>query len=1553
MKKVGLFFLITVVINLKNANAQISNRSLFPTPNASAIQQYGQVPVNYFNGLPSIDVPITDFKSGELTIPVSISYHAGSIKPGDKSSWVGQSWSLNAGGVISRVINDLPDEFINFRKAYSEASNSVPHYQAIENNKYGYFYNYSHLNGSDWITTKLQTEYQTLFPNQVVLNQQQYEALVNRKDKAADEFSFNFLGISGSMFLGNDGIWKFKTKADVGNFNVEVVTGPYIVQDPRCTSSGSTVYNCLTKFILTASDGTKYFFGADTMVNFSATKRRYGLPTGVFTQNWGLTKKNFFSDDSTAIEFSRVGVGGGDAFQGRDGGTVPMSWYLTKIKAIGGDSITLNYSRDGFQITNRTYGQAYQYNCATCSPTTGSGNTNFGSANNLVIQDGVSLSVIKGVNGRIEFKKSKANVLDYRLMDDGIIPNSNIDLFCAYAFELFNSTGCGYSQAVYQRSNFVKLDSICIKTGSEKLSSFAFKYTEDVNNRLFLDTLKAINSNNTILNSTVFKYHNPEKLKYVNYETRKVDHWGFYNGIDPICNYFSSPSTCSGSFNWTDLYNPANPSYKNSRTPNSDSMRLGILTEILYPTGGKTQFVWEPNTYSKIINHDTSANSLAINVFDKGNSIIGAGLRIKQINSFANPSTTALTKNYFYQRNYLAPINSLSSGVLNGSEPNYIENYQQPGQFSYSVWTSASQSPMSLTNGNYITYSNVVEQNIDNSIKEFTFSNHDNGYKDRAPTSWIFYAYKNFSYQNFVANSMELERGMLLKESIYKNGSLLLQRKSFGYNNSPTRFTNSVRNYVVDNKFSLAGSLSFGAAGEVLPYGVSPGNPVFQGSNLFGLESYTYQPFLRTDTIDKFDENGLNPMRVINNYTYDNYRNKKSEILLNSKSENLETSYSYCYDSIVGLSPTGQQGKSAMQIANMTGIVLEKKQKQNNFDIQKTRKEYAVKVTNTTNSILTNITNWILPNKALQSLGLNPLEIKSENINYSNLGRLLMYKNIDQIPVSLDWGYNQEYPTVKIINAENSLKSTTTYNPIVQLYSTNVYASGTISNIPNQTFSTNINHNSAGDIIFKIQGSGVPYGNGTLTFTCNLSGPVSKSWIKCFGNYNSYCSSSSSNDSIVFENLPAGLYNLSGSLSTSFTAFTLGVNFKCSNQINPNQIVSGIKEFFYDGFEENTNANVLSGTARCGRKYYNTNYTTNFTAPTARNYIIQWWNLVAGQWKFNEQPFTGNMVLTGPVDEIRIFPSNAFMTSYTYSPLVGMSSETDPNGYSKYYEYDNFNRLSLIRDQDNNIVKKICYNYTGQVEDCPLINSTTPRWVATGNTRCQPCPANNLYNNGIREREEKDINPNSPTYTSLPRWVIDPTGTCPSPQNWVATGITRCQPCAANPTYNSGVREKEEKDMNPCSTAGTGNTTRWVIDPTGTCPSPADYQLSGVQYCQQVGNVNTGSLVKETIDINPCSGTVGQAGPPIIVTNHAPCAPPIPCVPACASPQYQCINGVCVQGFLKVVKVRRISKLLWECTSAYCFYNNAGTINDNLYIIGPSTYTEITTGSTPCTVECF
>jgi YD repeat-containing protein len=55
-----------------------------------------------------------------------------------------------------------------------------------------------------------------------------------------------------------------------------------------------------------------------------------------------------------------------------------------------------------------------------------------------------------------------------------------------------------------------------------------------------------------------------------------------------------------------------------------------------------------------------------------------------------------------------------------------------------------------------------------------------------------------------------------------------------------------------------------------------------------------------------------------------------------------------------------------------------------------------------------------------------------------------------------------------------------------------------------------------------------------------------------------------------------------------------------------------------------------------------------------------------------------------------------YISTYTYNPLIGMTSETDPNGKTTYYEYDSFGRLYRIKDHNGNILKQNTYHYANQ-----------------------------------------------------------------------------------------------------------------------------------------------------------------------------------------------------------------------------------------------------------------
>lgn len=56
----------------------------------------------------------------------------------------------------------------------------------------------------------------------------------------------------------------------------------------------------------------------------------------------------------------------------------------------------------------------------------------------------------------------------------------------------------------------------------------------------------------------------------------------------------------------------------------------------------------------------------------------------------------------------------------------------------------------------------------------------------------------------------------------------------------------------------------------------------------------------------------------------------------------------------------------------------------------------------------------------------------------------------------------------------------------------------------------------------------------------------------------------------------------------------------------------------------------------------------------------------------------------------------AMITTYTYLPLIGVSTITPPNGLTEYYTYDDAGRLKEIKNQDGQLLKSYEYHYRSQ-----------------------------------------------------------------------------------------------------------------------------------------------------------------------------------------------------------------------------------------------------------------
>jgi hypothetical protein len=91
---------------------------------------------------------------------------------------------------------------------------------------------------------------------------------------------------------------------------------------------------------------------------------------------------------------------------------------------------------------------------------------------------------------------------------------------------------------------------------------------------------------------------------------------------------------------------------------------------------------------------------------------------------------------------------------------------------------------------------------------------------------------------------------------------------------------------------------------------------------------------------------------------------------------------------------------------------------------------------------------------------------------------------------------------------------------------------------------------------------------------------------------------------------------------------------------------------------------------------------------------------------------------TGLIDELRLHPKDANMETTTYEPHIGVTSMADANNTIVYNEYDNLNRLKLVRNKDKNILKR--YDYS----DTVMAITTQSQWMPTGYECSNQIPGN-------------------------------------------------------------------------------------------------------------------------------------------------------------------------------------------------------------------------------------
>ena len=200
------------------------------------------------------------------------------------------------------------------------------------------------------------------------------------------------------------------------------------------------------------------------------------------------------------------------------------------------------------------------------------------------------------------------------------------------------------------------LDSISVYSKLELVTdiSFDYEYYSSGNNgyRMYLQSL---NNNGK---KYLFNYQGLSSLP--NPLTSGIDLWGYYNGMNSnsilLPRFSSDLQGIPNPFNVDVQFRKTNPTYNN----------IGMLSEITYPTGGKTQFTFETHDYNTVLRRTENTGMQPSQENEFG---YAGGTRIKQVKNIPGE-----TINYYYKTNFTKndTIGNNSSGILIDNFINFI-----------------------------------------------------------------------------------------------------------------------------------------------------------------------------------------------------------------------------------------------------------------------------------------------------------------------------------------------------------------------------------------------------------------------------------------------------------------------------------------------------------------------------------------------------------------------------------------------------------------------------------------------------------------------------------------------------------------------------------------------------------------------------------------------------------------------------------------------------------------------------------------------------------------
>ena len=129
IKQILLACMFIHACQILHAQYQVPNS--IPTPAATDLGRYGSFPVSNYTGRADVSIPLYTMNVKGVEMPITLSYDTSGILLNSLPGWVGQNWSVITGGVITRTVNGIWDEYVTPRTRSNESFTNYFHSHSL------------------------------------------------------------------------------------------------------------------------------------------------------------------------------------------------------------------------------------------------------------------------------------------------------------------------------------------------------------------------------------------------------------------------------------------------------------------------------------------------------------------------------------------------------------------------------------------------------------------------------------------------------------------------------------------------------------------------------------------------------------------------------------------------------------------------------------------------------------------------------------------------------------------------------------------------------------------------------------------------------------------------------------------------------------------------------------------------------------------------------------------------------------------------------------------------------------------------------------------------------------------------------------------------------------------------------------------------------------------------------------------------------------------------------------------------------------------------------